>query len=387
MSILTLSTTERTQQPVAREQGRLSVPWKTVLPLAVVMAYADGFWLTTLSGAIGAIERTQSPFTSWLRESTMVLPVFIIAVLGALTLALRWFGPVLRTRRAVVATALLVVAASSLVGIAAIAASSAYDYHLQTHQLGMMDAMRSVCTGNCLAKVQHATLTLHIRGVAYIGRWLLLTNVVLAAWLVAMWGGRMKVSTAKRQSDAASDAPILTGRSRVEDLRLVLVAVLVASAAIHAAVIPEHLTEWPAAGMFFVLLTVWELVVAGFLLARLDERPVLLAAAAISLGPLLLWTVSRTVGLPFGPEPGAPEAVGLADIAACVLEVASLVAAVVLLRARGWLARRPSPSAHVRSLVLVSVLAVTAIGLGGAELTVFDAFGMAATHSVMDMTH
>ena len=45
----------------------LAVPWFTVVPLAVVMAYATGFWLVSLRGAIGAIERTQEPFASWLR--------------------------------------------------------------------------------------------------------------------------------------------------------------------------------------------------------------------------------------------------------------------------------------------------------------------------------
>ena len=105
------------------------------MPLAVVLAYADGFWLISLRGAVGSIERTREPFASWLRESTLALPVFVLAVLGALTLAARWFGPVLRKPKTVVAAALLVVAAGTLVGIAGLAASSAYDYHLQSSQL------------------------------------------------------------------------------------------------------------------------------------------------------------------------------------------------------------------------------------------------------------
>src|SRR6187551_2667857 len=78
-------------------RGRLSVvPWLTVVPLAVVLAYADGFWMITLRGAVGSIGRTGQPFVSWLRESTLLLPVFVLAVLGALALAARLFGPVLR---------------------------------------------------------------------------------------------------------------------------------------------------------------------------------------------------------------------------------------------------------------------------------------------------
>jgi hypothetical protein len=378
-----MSIDSTTRRPGAPQQDRgsvprlgvsgLSVPWKTVVALAVVMAYADGFWLTSLRGAVGAIERAQSPFASWLRESTLVLPVFVFAVLAVLTLALRWFGPVVHRPRAVAATALLIVAAGTVVGLAAIVASSAYDYHLQSAQLRLMDSMHAICTGNCLAQEQHATFALHVRAVIYISRWLLLTNLVLVAWLVAMWGGRLKVATTRGQADAASDGPtdaeLVTGRSRVTDMRLLLVGALVASAAVHAALVPGHLSEW--AGALFLFLTVWELAVAGMLLARLEERMVLLAAVVISIAPLLLWASSGTAALP-----GA--VVG-------VLEVASLLAAVVLLRAPGWLAR--PASAHLRGLVVVGLIALAAIGVAGTGLSWFDVFGISGTQSVMDMKH
>jgi hypothetical protein len=49
------------------------VPWSLVLPLAVVLSFANGFWMVTLRGAPGSIERTSAPFASWLRESTALL--------------------------------------------------------------------------------------------------------------------------------------------------------------------------------------------------------------------------------------------------------------------------------------------------------------------------
>jgi hypothetical protein len=377
MSIL--SSTER---PNVLQRGRLSVPWKTVVAMALVMAYADGFWLTSLRGAVGAIERTQSPFASWLRESTIVLPVFVLAVLGALTLALRWFGPELGTRRAIAATVLLIVAAGTVVGLAAIVASSAYDYRLQSAQLHMMGSMGSSHGG--LAQELHATFALHVHAVTYISRWLLLTNLVLVAWLLAMWGGRLKVATIGR--DGATDPQRLADRSRLQDIRLLLVGALVASAAIHAAVLPEHLSEWPAAGLFFVVLAAAELAVAGLLVARVQPRTVLVAASVISIGPLVLWLWSRTVGMPFGPQAGVPESVGLPDFVACALEVGALLAALVLLRATRSLGRRPSASAHARALVTVALIAVTAIGVAGSGLSWFDAFGSGSS-SVMDMSH
>jgi hypothetical protein len=177
--------------------GRLrAVPWLTVLPLAVVMAYADGFWMVSLRGAVGSIERTQEPFASWLRESILSLPFFVLAVIAALMLAARWFGPVLRSTRAVVATALLVVAAGTMVGIYEVATSSAYDYHLQSSQLNVMGSMRSTShTGatSVLAEQQRASLGLQLKSVAYGSGILLATNVVLVGWVVAFRGGRLNV--------------------------------------------------------------------------------------------------------------------------------------------------------------------------------------------------
>jgi hypothetical protein len=186
-------------------RGRLDVPWLTVVPLAVVMAYADGFWLISLRGAAGAIERTGQPFASWLRESTLALPVYVLAVLGALALAKRWFGPVLRKPKTVVATALLVIAAGTLVGIAGLAASSAYDYHLQSAQLQLMDSMRSMgsmgsMSMGSLEQQQQASLDVQVRAVRLGVAVLLATNLVVVGWVVAFRGGRLDVSKTRARS-------------------------------------------------------------------------------------------------------------------------------------------------------------------------------------------
>jgi hypothetical protein len=172
----------------------------TVLPLAVVMAYADGFWMISLRGAAGAIERTGQPFATWLRESALTLPVFIIAVLGALTLAARWFGPVLRNPKTVMATALMVVAVGTLVGIAEMAASSAYDYYLQSNQLQLMGSMPSMASMGSTAALQQASLELQVRAVGLGSGILLVTNLVLVGWAMAFWGGRLEVSTTRHRS-------------------------------------------------------------------------------------------------------------------------------------------------------------------------------------------
>ena len=346
---------------------RLAVPWLTVLPLAVVLAYADGFWMLTLRGAVGAIERTQQPFATWWRESTISLPLYVLAVLGALTLALRWFGPLQRNLRTVIATSLLVVTAGTAVGVAEIVGSSAYDYYLEADQLAMMDSMHGICVGSCLDQAQQSTLAAVVRAVLYTGAFMLITNLVLVGWMVAIRGGRLSVASTGQRVESDGD--------RAMDLRTLMVAALIGSAAIHAAVIPDHLDEWIAAGAFFVALTAAEVVVAAMLATR-PHRRTLFAVVAISALPLAIWLCSRSAGLPFGPAAGQPEPVGLADIVCCVLEVVTLLVACLLLRRSSpMLIRGPGASAHVRSLALLTILAVTAIGLAAAAPTWFDGPG------------
>jgi hypothetical protein len=351
---------------------RPTVPWLTVLPLAALMAYADGFWMLTLRGAVGAIERTQEPFSGWWRESTLALPLYVLAVLGALMLATRWFGPVLQSLRAVSVTALLVALAGTFLGIAEIIGSSIYDYHLESDQLALMDSMRGICVASCLDQAQQSALAAFVRALLYTSGFILITNLVLIGWVVAVRGGRLTVTSTGRRFGPAVHTKPLAG-SRSDDLRLLLVAGLVASAAIHAAVIPEHLTEWPIAGGFFALLTATEIAVAATLLAPRPRRVSLLTVVAVSTGPLLLWLYTRTTGLPVGPASGLPEPVGLPDLVCCVLEIVTLSAAVILLRRESrWLRGGPAASAPVRAITFVAIVAATAIGLAGVAPAWFD---------------
>lgn len=41
-------------------RGKVPLPWITIGVLAVLMAAGDGFVLTSLQGAVGAIERSQA---------------------------------------------------------------------------------------------------------------------------------------------------------------------------------------------------------------------------------------------------------------------------------------------------------------------------------------
>jgi hypothetical protein len=113
-------------------------------------------------------------------------------------------------------------------------------------------------------------------------------------------------------------------------LRHTAVLTLLGAAVIHAKVTPEHFEEWVAAGVFFVVITVVQAGLAlGLLLSR---RPlVYFSALTVSALAVLVWVVSRTAGLPFGPDAGTPEVVGRPDTVATTFEVATVAVTLPLL--------------------------------------------------------
>lgn len=364
----------RVQAP-ARTDQRLRVPWLTVVPLAVVLAYGDGFWVVVLRGAVGAIERTGTPFTSWLRESTLLLPLFTLAVVAALALAVRRYGVAGSGARALLGTSGLVVAAGTVAGVTWLIASSAYDYRLQSQQVDAMGTMGHSCDAACRELLNQAGLGLQQRGVAVGVGLLLVTNLALVAWTVSLLGGRVRRATVDPEQPPAHARTTLPRRLAGTDWPVLQATALLGAAAVHAAVAPEHLTEWPAAGWFFVALALAEVALAALVLGRGARESTQLLVAAASVGPLLLWTWSRTSGMPFGPEAGVPEPVGLADCAAGVLELVALLGVAALLRSRprGPVGRM---SAHRRAVVLLAVVGVTCLGVGGSALPGVHQFGV-----------
>lgn len=74
-------------------------------------------------------------------------------------------------------------------------------------------------------------------------------------------------------------------------------AALSATAAIHMTLVPQHLHEAPYAGALFIALSAAALAIA-MLLSAADHDLVWLAAITISLGALIAYFLSRSVGLP-----------------------------------------------------------------------------------------
>src|SRR3712207_292313 len=102
--------------------------------------------------------------------------------------------------------------------------------------------------------------------------------------------------------------------------RAVAVLTLVGAAVVHDSVVGVHYVESPLRGSFFVALA----TAATFLsmaLVVFRSRSLLAAAVAVSLGTVVLWTVSRTVGVPVGPDAWEAEPAGRADVIATVLRL------------------------------------------------------------------
>jgi hypothetical protein len=147
-------------------------------------------------------------------------------------------------------------------------------------------------------------------------------------------------------------------------LRAVAAFTLLGAAVIHAAQAPSHLAQWWAAGVAFVALAAAQAVL-GMAAAAGADRRVWLLAQAVSLAAIGLWALSRTVGLPVGPEAGEPEPVGRADLAAVALEAATVLAATLLAWPGARLAGRRPARAATAGVLAVALLtgAVTWSGL------------------------
>ena len=103
-------------------------------------------------------------------------------------------------------------------------------------------------------------------------------------------------------------------------LAIIAAALSLAAAGIHFAVITEHLEEWVLFGVLFFALGWFQLVWAQVYLVW-QRRSVAAVAIAVNLGAVLVWIVSRTVGLPIGPDAGIPEALGFPDVLATSFEI------------------------------------------------------------------
>ncbi len=140
-----------------------------------------------------------------------------------------------------------------------------------------------------------------------------------------------------------------------------------AAAGIHFAVMGDHFAEWFLAGLFFSVAAWLQALWAVGVVVSLDRR-LLMAGLVGNLAVALIWTISRTRGLPIGPEPGTPEALGFADVLSTVLEVLLAAGCVILLAARSPIklpGGRTGLAAVFALTLALALLTTTAIATAG----------------------
>ncbi|MBU3702334.1 MAG: hypothetical protein FGM58_09855, partial [Acidimicrobiia bacterium] len=156
------------------------------------------------------------------------------------------------------------------------------------------------------------------------------------------------------------DAPTDT-QSDVSTTVRWLAAVLSATVgAVHFGYAPHHLSEDWAHGWFFLLLGAYELAFAVLIVTR-PRRWLWASAIVIGLGSAAVWVVSRTVGLPFGPEALRTEDASAPDIVCTVISVVVALLGLVSLLAPSRLQRPVRDRISVRftagAFATVAVLA------------------------------
>ena len=125
------------------------------------------------------------------------------------------------------------------------------------------------------------------------------------------------------------------------------------AALIHVMVASHHFSEWWLFGTGFVVMAALQ-AASGVALERTGSRLAPLAVVLINAPIVALWVWSRTLGLPFGPESGEAEAVGISDALCTLTEVVLIGGALALHR-----------GACERTLARWSTVAVAA-GIAGA---------------------
>lgn len=185
--------------------ARRRTPWLLVILLAAPLCALNTFWLVTLEGSVGYIGRFDSPFADWVRHTLILLPVYLVAI--ALTLVVVRRRTVGRTARRATATGILAITlVCAAVGMADLAANSAYDYHRQSIQLqdvkrthftapiqlpGQVSTQADAGPCDVLCRQLRSTLSTHLKALSYAAVVVLASNLFLVGWVVAARGGRL----------------------------------------------------------------------------------------------------------------------------------------------------------------------------------------------------
>jgi hypothetical protein len=163
-------------------------------------------------------------------------------------------------------------------------------------------------------------------------------------------------------------------------VRALVAACAFGAAAIHFGFAPDHFGESRFHGAFFFLAG-WAQLAFGLAVILRPSRAVLRLGILLNVAIVVLWVVSRVVGMPFGDDPWVAEAVTFPDTLATLLEVLAVVGSYVLLT--GGLERRALP----RTAAIVGGVGVALALVGLTTASVAPALSGGHSHGAGGHSH
>jgi hypothetical protein len=169
---------------------------------------------------------------------------------------------------------------------------------------------------------------------------------------VSAFGGAVILATMLLPADHGEQSFDRT--ARMDGIVAAVAAASGGAAIIHFAVLGEHIREYWAFGAFFATAGVCQMLWA-LLVVRWPGPPLLLAGALGNTLIVALWLISRTGGVPIGPDAGSPEAIGFPDLLATAYELVVVAGCVGLLTGGFRLPLRLGRAQQVAGWLLVLV--------------------------------
>jgi len=117
-------------------------------------------------------------------------------------------------------------------------------------------------------------------------------------------------------------------------------AISIAAGFIHAVAMVDHFDHHWLYGVFFLVVTYFQVLWALWVYRHPGDHRALTAGAIVSLAIVAVWLVSRTVGTPVGPDAGDPESVGAMDVVATLDQLVLAGLIVTILKPTGQVTRR-----------------------------------------------
>jgi hypothetical protein len=193
-------------------------------------------------------------------------------------------------------------------------------------------------------------------------------NAAAAPDPVAARGATAKPSHPTSSLDGGVDAAREAHRgAQLADALRIAGYLSIAAGLIHAIAMIDHFSHYWLFGVFFLVLTYGQVLWGLALLrGRSSDRGLRLGAFA-NLAIVAVWLVSRTLGVPFGPNAGDPEPIGPMDVAATLdqLVLVAYVGVLLLPRLRDGRLRALLGRHRIRfGMMLCSASVFTAL-LGG----------------------